>query len=171
LLGATVTVPSTAEGVTYPAGTTVTQIIQAEVASTANSPGQSAILQLSNAPTAVPVDNQPRYLRFAFTANGVDKTGADTAATFTGAAIQFAATVQIERSMDGGSTWVVCNVGGDGVLAQFTTGPVSLTFGEPEKEVLYRWNCIAYASGTLNYRISQTGGAAESLAIGPLSGG
>ena len=47
--------------------------------------------------------------------------------------------------------------------------PVSLTFGEPERNVLYRTNCLAYTSGTINYRISQTGGANESLAIGPLT--
>ena len=98
-------------------------------------------------------------------------TGADTAATFTGALVTFAATVQLERSFDGGSTWIVCNAGSLGALAQWTAGPVSLTFGEPEKNVLYRFNCTAYTSGTINYRISQTGGAAESLAIGPLSGG
>ena len=98
-------------------------------------------------------------------------TGTDNNATFTGAAIAFSATVQLERSFDGGSTWIVCNEGSSGQLAQWTTGPVSLTFGEPEKSVLYRLNCTAYASGTINYRISQTGGAAESLAIGPLSGG
>jgi hypothetical protein len=32
-------------------------------------------------------------------------------------------------------------------------------------------NCLAWTSGTINFRISQTGGAAESLAIGPLSSG
>lgn len=97
--------------------------------------------------------------------------GTDNAAIFTGAAITFNATVQLERSFDGGSTWIVCNQGSSGALAQWTTGPISLTFGEPEKNVLYRLNCTAYSSGTINYRISQTGGAAESLAIGPLSGG
>ena len=30
---------------------------------------------------------------------------------------------------------------------------------------------LAYTSGTINYRFSQTGGANESLAIGPLAGG
>jgi len=97
--------------------------------------------------------------------------GTDNAAVFTGAAIVFNATVQLERSFDGGATYVPCNLGSGGILAQWTTGPVSLTFGEPEKNVLYRLNCLAYDTGTINYRISQTGGAAESLAVGPLSGG
>ena len=98
-------------------------------------------------------------------------TGTDTAATFTGAAIVFSATVQLERSFDGGKTFIVCNLGGGGILAQWLAGPISITFGEPEKNVLYRLNCTVWTSGTINYRISQTGGAAESLAVGPLSGG
>ena len=59
-----------------------------------------------------------------------------------------------------------------GALAQFTAGtPVSVTFGEPEKNVLYRLNCIAYTSGTINYRFSQTAGANEALNFGPLTSG
>lgn len=96
-------------------------------------------------------------------------SGTDAAAIVTGAGILYVGTVQIERSFDGGRTWIVCNVGGSGQLAQYNAGtPVSLTFGEPEKQVLYRLNCVAYTSGVINYRISQTGGAAESLAIGQL---
>lgn len=99
-------------------------------------------------------------------------TGADAAASYTGASILYVATLQIERTFDGGSTWILCNVGGGGALAQWAAGtPVSFTFGEPERQVLYRLNCIAFTSGVINYRISQTGGAAESLAIGPLSSG
>ena len=97
--------------------------------------------------------------------------GTDNAATFTGAAIVFAATVQLERSFDGGATFLPCNMGSSGLLAQWLAGPVSFAFGEPEKNVLYRFNCIAWTSGTINYRISQTGGAATSLDVGPLSGG
>jgi hypothetical protein len=81
--------------------------------------------------------------------------------------------VQLERSFDGGATFIAGNIGA-GALAQFTGAavtPVDLTFGEPEKNVLYRLNCLAWTSGTINFRISQTGGAAESLAIGPLSSG
>lgn len=96
-------------------------------------------------------------------------TGTDSAAIFTGATITWSGTVQLERSFDGCSTWIVDNLGG--ALAQWTAGPVLLTFGEPEKQVYYRLNCTAYTSGTINYRISQTGGAATSLDIGPLSGG
>ena len=172
LLGATITIPSNAEGVTLPANTTVIAINQASVAATDFAPWTPGILQLSAAPTAVPA-NPNAIVPFLATlsANAVLVSGADGNATFTGAGVAWVGTVQIERSFDGGRTWIVCNIGGSGQLAQYTAGPISLTFGEPEKNVLYRLNCIAYTSGTINYRISQTGGAAESLAIGPLSGG
>ena len=107
-----------------------------------------------------------------FTAANITVSGADAAASFTDAALKWDAAVQVERSFDGGYTWLVCNAGGTGTLAQYTDlSSVSLTFGEPERNVLYRLNCIEWTAGTINYRISQTGGAAESLAIGPLSGG
>ena len=170
LLGAIVTVPSTNEQTVLPANTTVAAIVQVDIAATATSPGQPGIVQLSAKPTTAPPDSQPRFLRFALGAAAITVTGADAAAVFTGAAVTFAATVQIERSFDGGSTWIPCNTGSAGTLASYSAGtPVSLTFGEPERNVLYRTNCLAYTSGTINYRISQTGGANESLAIGPLT--
>jgi hypothetical protein len=172
LLGATVTVASNAENVTIPAGTTVAAIVQTDIAPNDTNAGRPGIVQLSANPTAAPSGPAPLPLQFTLTANAITVTGADAGASFTGAAIDYSGTVQIERSFDGGATWIICNVGGSGQLAQYATGtPVSLTFGEPEKNVLYRVNCIAYSSGTINYRISQTGGAAESLAIGPLSQG
>lgn len=172
LLGATVSGPG------YPAGVTVLGIVVPAIAATNISPGQPGTLLLSSAPTIAPVNNAPQLFAFALTGNGITTTGADAAASFTGATITFNGTIQMERSFDGGQTWIVGNIGGAGFLAQWTgaaVGPVSLTFGEPEKNVLYRLNCTAFTSvlggGTINYRISQTGGAAESLAIGPLSGG
>jgi hypothetical protein len=171
LLGATVTIPSNSYGVTLPAGTTVAAVVQNDVPSTNIYAGVPAIIRLSVPPTALPVNQGQIPFQFAPTGNAIAVTGADAAATFTGAAVTFSATINIERSFDAGRTWIVCNIGGTGTLAQYTAGPISLTFGEPEKNVLYRLNCIVYASGTINYRFSQTGGAAESLAIGPLSGG
>lgn len=168
LLGATVTAPS-GSGVTLPAATTVNLILEADVAASTNSAGVPGIIQLSAAPTVVPTDPNPRFLNFAPTGNAIPTTGADANATFTGGLIVYNATIQLERSFDGGSTFVVCNLGTGGALAQWTTGPISFTFGEPEKQTLYRLNCIAYTTGTINYRISQTGGAAESLAIGQLT--
>lgn len=174
LLGSTVTGPG------IPSGTTVVAITQAAVPPTGAGPGGTAgwsgtpgIVQLSKTPTSAPANTSlQQFFNFAITGNGVTVTGADANATFTGGAVAFSATVQLERSFDGGSTWLVCNIGSSGTLAQWMgAGPINLTFGEPEKNVLYRFNCVAYTSGNANYRISQTGGAAESLAIGPLSGG
>jgi hypothetical protein len=186
LLGATVTNPADgATGVTIPSGTTVTVINQASIAPTggpgSGSSGQPGILQLSAAPTAVPPGagalppvEQNVPLQFAVTANAILASGADTAAIFTGGAISWNGTLQLERSFDGGATFVVCNIGTGGTLAQWTGAtvtPISITFGEPEKNVLYRFNQTVYSSGVINYRVSQTGGAAESLAIGPLTSG
>lgn len=78
-------------------------------------------------------------------------------------------TVRLERSFDGGATWVVCGIGGDGTQASWNTNnqDVSVIVGEPEKGVLYRLNCTVHTSGTINYRMSATGQAA--LAIGVAS--
>lgn len=172
LLGATVSGPG------IPSGTTVTLIKVSAVAPTggagggAGSPGTLGTVQISNLPTSAPSVLSPQeFFTFARNGNAITVTGADAKAIFTGGAIDFSATVQLERSFDGGATFTVCNVGTSGTLAQWiSTGPINITFGEPEKNVLYRFNCTAYTSA-VNYRISQTGGAAESLAIGPLSGG
>lgn len=165
LLGATVTAPG------IPTGTTVVAITTAAVAPTNIAAGTPGVVQISNFPTAATQNAQiPDPFVFVRTANAIVTAGADATATFTGADIVFSGTLQLERSFDGGSTWLPANIGSSGTLAQWNAGtPVSITFGEPEKQVLYRLNCIAYTSGTINYRISQTGGAAESLAIGQLN--
>lgn len=167
LVGATVTGPG------IPSGTTVVSIGTAAVAPTSQPPfaGVPGSVALSATPTSARNDNQPQQFTFALTGNGIAASGTDANATFTGAAVTFTASINIEKSFDGGATWLLANFG-SGTLAQITAGtPVAITFGEPEKNVLYRLNCTAYTSGTINYRISQTGGAAESLAIGPLSNG
>jgi len=165
LLGATVTIPSTREGITLLSGTTVTAILTQAVAENVNGPGTKGIVQLSAAPTVFPNQSGQFPFDFALT-NSAVTTGIDTAALFTGAGVTFGATVQLEWSFDGGSTWLPCNIGGGGTLAQYNVGtPVRVTFGEPERNILYRPNCLAYTSGTVNYRISTTGAAAESLAI------
>lgn len=157
LVGAAITGPN------IPNGTTVTAVVQEAVAPTNPGPGTPGIIQLSAAPTSLATREA---LTFARTGNAITATGADANAIFTGAGVTYSATVQLERSFDGGNTWIVANIGGSGALAQYSTGtPVSLTFGEPEKNVLYRLNCIAYTSGTINYRFSQTGSVNESLSI------
>lgn len=79
-----------------------------------------------------------------------------------GLAGSFSGTVQIERSLDGGTTWVVVATDGTGTLAVYTT-PVSVAGLEPEDGVLYRFDCTQYTSGTINYRLSQIGDIAVSL--------
>lgn len=79
--------------------------------------------------------------------------------------------VRLERSFDGGTTWVVCGIGGDGTQAVWPSAAggagtdVSVVVGEPEKGMLYRLNCTVRNSGTINYRMSATGQAALSMAV------
>jgi hypothetical protein len=97
-------------------------------------------------------------------------TGTDTAAIFTGAGITYSGTFNIERSFDGCNTWLPCNIGGAGTLAQFSVGTVvNVAFGEPELAVYYRVNCVVYSSGTINYRMSTNGARASSIQFGQLA--
>jgi hypothetical protein len=66
----------------------------------------------------------------------------------------FVGTVQLERSFDGGATWIVAAKDTSGTAAAYTA-PCSLVCSEPESGVIYRLNCTAYTSGTVSYRISQ----------------
>jgi len=157
-----------------PAGTTVLSIDVPAIAPTTNLPnGQKGTVTISNAVTDAPVENITSPFEFAID-NDAIVAGVDAAAIFTGAPILFNATVQLERSFDGGAVWLPCNIGGSGALAQWvgdgsaTGTPVSLSFGEPERQIAYRLNCLAYTaiSGTsLNYRLSETGQAATTLAV------
>lgn len=77
------------------------------------------------------------------------------------------ATVNLERSFDGGVTWITCGVGGAGQTASYSTLPISIVGGEPEKVVLYRLNCVAYTSGTVNYRLSTPGTSNSTWGVPP----
>ena len=153
-----------------PKGTTVTAIAIAAVAPTDQSPGSTGTVLLSKQPTiATAPTNYPlggpqgTPLTFVPTGNAITG-GEDPAAIFTGSA--FAATVQLERSFDGGNTWITCNIGGAALLAQYIDStPISCVVGETEKGVAYRLNCIDYTSGTIAYRLSTTGAASLSLAV------
>lgn len=148
---------STVTGPGIPANTTVTAM-----------DAVNGIATLSAAPTASNTTTTPQFFSFAISSRAI-ATGTDSAALFTGAGVTFSGTVNVERSFDG-KTWTVANVGGAGVLAQFTAGtPVNLAFGEPELEVGYRVNCTVYTSGTINYRISSSGAATMSLGINQLT--
>lgn len=60
------------------------------------------------------------------------------------------ASVALERSFDGGVTWLNCTTPG-GAPNAFTAN-ASVVCEEPEDGVLYRLTC---AAGTANFRISQ----------------
>lgn len=144
-----------------PANTTVSSILLAAVPSNGVAPPVLGIAVLSNQPTLAGGGN----FTFALTGNSVS-AGTDNAAIFTGAAMTIGGTVQIERTFDAGATWLLCNIGGAGTPAQYANStPLSLIVGEPEQGVSYRLNCIAYTSGTINYRMSATGQAALSMAV------
>lgn len=66
----------------------------------------------------------------------------------------FVGTISLQRSFDGGSNWNIVSSDTYGTAATYAV-PVSLAAFEPEYGVIYCWNCSAYTSGTVNYRISQ----------------
>lgn len=66
----------------------------------------------------------------------------------------FSATVEIQRSLDNGSSWHTMSKDADGNAASFTA-PFAVRIGECETPALYSLNCTAYTSGSINYRISQ----------------
>ncbi len=167
LLGAVITVSTpSGERLTLPAGTTVAAIIQPDVAPSLNSPGVPGIIQLSALPTLVPPESAPLMCDFACNGNAIPTTGADAAASFTDAALKYDATIQVESSFDGGRTFIPCNIGGAGQLAQYMDlSSARLTFGEPERQVLYRLNCLEYTSGIIHTRMSSTGQAATSISV------
>ena len=71
------------------------------------------------------------------------------------------ASVQLERSFDGGTTWIVCqdsSTSSGQAIYNVNNLDVSRLAGEPEQGVLYRLHCTAYTS-KVNYRLSQSPGA------------
>ena len=66
----------------------------------------------------------------------------------------FVGTISVERSFDNGATWINCSRDTAGTDNAFTA-PTTQVLNEPENGVLYRVNCTAFTSGTINYRISQ----------------
>lgn len=163
LLGAAVAGPGIA------ASTTVAEIVRAAVAPTTDLPdGIKGIVRLNNAVTLQPPNSNKQPFEFTLAVAGL-VTANDAAAIFTGWAIGLTGTVQLERSFDGGGTWIPCNIGSSGAQAIWSTAnPVSVSFGEPERMILYRLNCVTLTGVTnysLHYRISETGQAATTLAV------
>ena len=75
------------------------------------------------------------------------------AAVFSGTT--FSGTVQLERSFDGGATFVPVSEDTTGTAASYTAAFNGQIY-EAEHQIFYRWNCTAYSSGNINYRISQS---------------
>jgi len=65
----------------------------------------------------------------------------------------FVGTFQLERSFDGGTNWHPLTAAGNPLYVW--TAPESESAQEDQFGVLYRLDCTAYTSGTINYRISQ----------------
>lgn len=65
----------------------------------------------------------------------------------------FVGTARLEKSYDGGTTYIPVSLDALGDPASYTA-PVSVTGFECEAGVLYRVNCTAFTSGTINYRVS-----------------
>lgn len=64
----------------------------------------------------------------------------------------FVGTVSVERSFDGGTNWIgLTDASGN---AYSYTDDATFRIDEDERGVLYRLNCSAYTSGTINYRLS-----------------
>ena len=67
------------------------------------------------------------------------------------------ATVSIEKSFDGGTTWEIVSRDSAGNPATYAVATLAFngTIEEAgESEVLYRLNCSAHSSGTVLYRMS-----------------
>jgi hypothetical protein len=160
LLGAAVSGPG------IPAGTTVTAILQPPIAATGQSPGQSGIYQLSAQPTgSVPAVPQLNAYQFALSNTGITTNlAADFNGVVVGSGINFTGSVQLEFSYDGGYTWLVAIFPNSLTKPIIATGtPISFNFINECSEVLYRLNCTALSAGSIIWRMSENGGAAESL--------
>lgn len=95
----------------------------------------------------------------------VSATGGFTAAAQTSAVLTlrgpfnltlwntFVATVVLEKSIDGGATWVAVSRDGTGTGLSWTA-PIALTVEEIDLGVQYRLRCSAFTSGTASYKIS-----------------
>lgn len=103
---------------------------------------------------------QPEYAESGATAVTGTFTATGQSASFTpvpGRAFNpslwgtFVATMALERSFNEGSTWLPVSQYGAAITF---TGPMSESALETEVGVIYRWNCTAYTSGTVNYRLS-----------------
>ncbi len=65
--------------------------------------------------------------------------------------------VEIQKSFDDGATWNVISKDSSGAAASYDTASVDLngTVEEPEFGIKYRFECTAYTSGTITFRLSR----------------
>lgn len=66
-------------------------------------------------------------------------------------------TVKLERSFDGGTTYIDVSQDAAGTPASYALNSTEVSFvvEEIERGALWRFNCTAYTSGTITYRLSQ----------------
>lgn len=91
---------------------------------------------------------------------------------FVGAGVTPTATINLERTFDGGYTWIPAGIGNAGQPATYQFGsaaidnPLSAVGAEPEVHVGYRFNCTAFSGAVnVNYRLSISGLAAMAWGI------
>lgn len=90
-------------------------------------------------------------------------TGQSSARTINGKAVVYlggsspVGTVKLERSPDAGTTWFDVSLDALGTVASYVLNSteVSVNIEEPEIDTQWRFNCTAYTSGTITYRIGQ----------------
>lgn len=162
-------------GYGIPDSTTISEIIvhsdKTFIASSRNP--NKVVIRLSQAATELPnlPNITPRTALTIYPSTNMLPTDSNSA-FFTGSSLPYTGSVQLEKSYDGGYTWIVANIGppGSGALAIYqNASSVSFSLFEPEKQVLYRWNCtsltLAGSNDTVQYRISQTGSLNTSMPI------
>jgi hypothetical protein len=64
----------------------------------------------------------------------------------------FSATVLLERSPDGGTTWYPCSTDATGTVAAYNA-PMSVDVVSATHGMVYRLRCTGFTSGTVNYDI------------------
>jgi hypothetical protein len=74
----------------------------------------------------------------------------------------FVGTVVLEKSFDGGATFIQC-INRQTQTAVSFTAPAAMSFDEPEPGVLYQLRCSAFTSGTVNGRLSAGVNVAASI--------
>ena len=65
----------------------------------------------------------------------------------------FVATLLVQKSFDGGATWIPYGADNSGVIPALSA-PVAFRAIESELGVNYRLACTGFTSGTVNYRLS-----------------